>query len=188
MSDIIDEPNLDNEVSISHLYFFLAEKLVQNDVDILKEHRTHNRPVCPPQPKTLANAAAQQNGHQIRQTGFQDNLSKTVGEGDAADATDKDEDKSSVQWAHRYSKTPSNNEPKATTMKYYPSCWQAMLEMAKNDMRKHIALVNPFPQRDKDLKEATLILNNTLAEYQGIENNTLQPGYFIYLLSKFISY
>ena len=50
--------------------------------------------MCPPQPETLANATAQQNGHQIRQTGFQDNLSETVGEGDAADATDEDEDES----------------------------------------------------------------------------------------------
>lgn len=63
-------------------------------------------------------------------------------------------------------------------MKYYPPCWQAVLEIAKNNMRKHVALVNAFPRRDRDLKEATLILNNTITEYQRIEGNTLDQGSF----------
>ena len=54
-----------------------------------------------------------------------------------------------------------------------------MLEMAKNNMRKHVALVNAFPQRDRDLKDATLILNNTMTEYLWIEGNILEPGYFV---------
>ncbi|KAF8802115.1 hypothetical protein BYT27DRAFT_7261232 [Phlegmacium glaucopus] len=52
-----------------------------------------------------------------------------------------------------------------------------MLEMAKNNMRRHVALVNAFPRRDRDLKEATLILNNTVTEYQRIEGNDLEPEY-----------
>ncbi|KAF8800223.1 hypothetical protein BYT27DRAFT_7314444 [Phlegmacium glaucopus] len=62
-------------------------------------------------------------------------------------------------------------------MKYYPPGWQTMLEMAKNNMRRHVALINAFPQRDRDLKEATLILNNTVTEYQRIEGNGLEPEY-----------
>jgi hypothetical protein len=64
-------------------------------------------------------------------------------------------------------------------MKYYPSGWQSMLEMAKNNMRKHVALVNAFPRRDTDLKEATLILNNTITEYLQIEGNTLETGCYV---------
>jgi len=55
-----------------------------------------------------------------------------------------------------------------------------MLEIVKNNMRKHIALVNAFLQRDRDLKEATLILNNSITEYQQIEGNTLEPGLFLF--------
>ena len=87
-------------------------------------------------------------------------------------------DESSTQRARCYSKTPRDAQPKSTTMKYYPPCWQAMLKIAKNNMRKHIALVNAFPWRDRDLKEATLILKNTIMEYERINGNSLDPGFF----------
>lgn len=105
-----------------------------------------------------------------------DDLENSVEEDDEA------EDESS-QRAPRYSKTPRDADPKSTTMKYYPPSWQAVLELAKNNMRKHIALVNAFPRRDRDLKEATLILKNTITGYERIEgNNVLEPGYlFIFL-------
>ena len=53
-----------------------------------------------------------------------------------------------------------------------------MLKIAKNNMRKHIALVNAFLWRDRDLKEATLILKNMITEYERINGNTLAPGFF----------
>ena len=53
-----------------------------------------------------------------------------------------------------------------------------MLEIVKNNMRKHIALVNAFTQRDRDLKEATLILKNMITEYERINGNSLDPGFF----------
>jgi hypothetical protein len=89
---------------------------------------------------------------------------------------DEDDEASPTQRARRHSKIPFHAEPKATTMKYYPPGWQAVLEIAKNNMRKHVALVNAFPRRDRDLKEATLILNNTVTEYLRIEGNSLEPG------------
>ncbi|KAF8805695.1 hypothetical protein BYT27DRAFT_7339642 [Phlegmacium glaucopus] len=52
-----------------------------------------------------------------------------------------------------------------------------MLETAKNNMRRHVALVNAFPRRETDLKQATLILTNTIAEYQMVADNVLEPGY-----------
>lgn len=91
----------------------------------------------------------------------------------------EDDSEPSTQRALRHSKTPRDAERKATTLRYYPPGWQAMLEMAKNSMRKHVALVNAFPQRDRDLKDATLILNNTMTEYLRIEGNILEPGYFV---------
>lgn len=100
---------------------------------------------------------------------------------DASDGQleDDEDDKPSTQRARRYSKTPRDVELKATTMKYYPPGWQSMLEMAKNNMRKHVALVNAFPRRDRDLKDATLILNNTITEYLQIEGNTLETGCYV---------
>ncbi|KAF8800631.1 hypothetical protein BYT27DRAFT_7216909 [Phlegmacium glaucopus] len=108
-----------------------------------------NRPIHPPHPEALANAAARQSyGHQLKD--------------DDLEADENEDDDSSTHRACHYSKTPRDAEPKPTTMNYYPPGWQTMLEMVKNNMRRHVALVNAFPQRDRDLKEATLILNNTV--------------------------
>lgn len=107
----------------------------------------------------------------------------TALEGQIENEEEEDESSQATHRARRYSKTPRDAEPKATTMKYYPPGWQAMLEMAKNNMRKHVALVNAFPRRDKDLKEATLILNNTVTEYLRIEGNTLEPGHFFHFFT-----
>ncbi|KAF8813368.1 hypothetical protein BYT27DRAFT_7250899 [Phlegmacium glaucopus] len=87
-----------------------------------------------------------QNSAQYHQLKDDNNLNESIREDSVSDEADEDEDDESFgQWAHRYSNTPWDAEPKATTMKYYPPGWQAMLEMAKNNMRKHVALVNAFP-------------------------------------------
>ncbi|KAF8800630.1 hypothetical protein BYT27DRAFT_7262788 [Phlegmacium glaucopus] len=159
-------PSEDEAAAQAALRSFQDENLNdENDaIDVLEDHRMRNRPVHPPHPEALANAAAHQSyGHQL--------------EDDDLEADENEDDDSSTHRAHRYSKTPRDAEPKPTTMKYYPSGWQTMLEMAKNNMRRHVALVNAFPQRDRDLKEATLILNNTVTEYQRIEGNALEPEY-----------
>lgn len=122
---------------------------------MLEDHRARNRPMLPPN-LDIPDAAVTGHGR----------------------LEDEEEDEPSTHRARRYSKTPRDAEPKATTMKYYPPGWRAVLEMAKNNMRKHVALVNAFPQRDRDLKDATLILNNTVTEYLQIEGNTLEPGCF----------
>lgn len=103
---------------------------------------------------------------------------------DRVDNPDEVEDDGSfTQRARRYSKTPRDAEPKSTTMKYYPTCWKTMLEIAKNNMRRHVAIINAFPRRDRDLKEATFVLNNTITEYLRIDGNTLDPSYFIIFLN-----
>lgn len=136
-----------------------------NTTDVLEGHRARNRAMHPP--SILVDE------HQINVDGNHESDSEE----------NPDDDESSTQRARRYSKTPKNAEPKSTTMKYYPPCWQAMLEIAKNNMRKHVALVNAFPRRDRDLKEATLILNNTITEYQRKEGNILEPGCFVCLFN-----
>ena len=130
-------------------------------IDILEDHRTRNNAVHPPNLDIPANDAA-----------MEDQLE---------DDKDDEDEEPFIQRAHRYSKTPRDAEPKATTMRYYPPGWRSMLEMAKNNMRKHIALVNAFPRRDRDLKEATHILNNTITEYLQIEGNTLEEGCYVWL-------
>jgi hypothetical protein len=97
------------------------------------------------------------------------------------DEADKDE--SNTRRAPRYSKTPRDAEPKPTTMRYYPPGWRAILEKARNNMSRHVALINAFPRRDRDLKEATLILNNTITEYLSIKGNILEEGCFICLFN-----
>jgi hypothetical protein len=103
-------------------------KIVQNDaIDILEDHRKRNHAVQPP------NITA--NEHQFEDD---NNLDES-----ASTREDNTENEEAAQRAPRYSKTP--REAKATTLKYYPPSWQAMLELAKNNMRRHIALVNAFP-------------------------------------------
>jgi hypothetical protein len=129
---------------------------------VLEDHRTRNHAMRPP------NLDIPANEHQLE---------------DESVIEEDEEDESSTQRARRFSKTPRDAEPKSTTMKYYPPCWQAMLEIAKNNMRKHVALVNAFPRRDRDLKEATLILKNAITEYQRTEGNILDPGCFFCLFT-----
>ena len=129
---------------------------------MLEDHRTRNRATHPPNLNNLVNNAAF-NGQQ-----------------EIDEDEDENEEEEATERARRHSKRAFDAEPKATTMKYYPPGWQAVLEIAKNNMRKHVALVNAFPRRDRDLKEATLILNNTVIEYLRIEGNSLEPGLAIW--------
>jgi hypothetical protein len=52
----------------------------------------------------------------------------------------------------------------------------------KQDEAAH-SLINAFPQRETDLKVASLIISNTIEEYKE-ERNILEPGFFknFYLL------
>jgi hypothetical protein len=68
--------------------------------------------------------------------------------------------------ARRNSKIPNGTTPKPTTLKYYSKAWQSMLIAAKNNMRRHVALVHAFPERDNHLNEANNILIKTIAEYK----------------------
>lgn len=167
-------PNLDIPANTA-----AHEQNLENDgnanesiIDVLEDHRTRNHAMHPPNLDIPANTAT--HDHQLEDDGNESVIEEA------------EDDESSTQRARRFSKTPRDAEPKSTTMKYYPPCWQAMLEIAKNNMRKHVALVNAFPQRDRDLKEATLILRNTIAEYQRIEGNTLNPGCFFCLFNLFV--
>jgi hypothetical protein len=65
--------------------------------------------------------------------------------------------------------------PKPMTMKYYPPGWKVMLNIVKNKMRQHIALINAFWQRETDIKVASLIILNTIEGYKE-EENIFEPG------------
>ena len=167
--------------------------------DVVEAHRARNRPVHPPALANLAKAAARQ----LNQTAFgdqdedenenegnKDNDDEDSDENDAIDGRarphskrsrdadddeDSDEDVPINQRARRYSKRSSDAAPKPTTMKYYPPGWKAMLNMAKNKMRRHIALINAFPRREMDLKVASLIISNAIEEYKE-EGSILESG------------
>ena len=129
---------------------------------MLEDHRARNHAMRPPDLDNLANDAASKGQQEIEE--------------------EEEEEESPTLRARRHSKMSMEAEAKATTMRYYPTGWQAVLEIAKNNMRKHVALVNAFPRRDRDLHEATLILNNTVREYLHIEGNSLEPGLLILIL------
>ena len=162
-----------------HWYQFIASywNFVQNNAtDVLEGHRVRNRAMHPP------NIMADEHQPGVDENCEGSDMGENREGSDTGENRDEAEgDEPSTQRARRYSKTPRNAEPKSTTMKYYPPRWQAVLEIAKNNMRKHVALVNAFPRRDRDLKEATLILNNTITEYQRKEGNILELGYFVCL-------
>ena len=133
---------------------------------MVEDHRTRNHARHPPDLNILAAA----HEHQLDDS-------------NPDELDDAEEDESNTQRAPRFSKTPRDAEPKPTTMRYYPAGWRAMLEKARNNMSRHVALVNAFPQRNRDLKEATLILNNTITEYLSVEGNILEEGCFIIFLT-----
>ncbi|KAF8814311.1 hypothetical protein BYT27DRAFT_7206214 [Phlegmacium glaucopus] len=105
----IDEasPSEDEAAAQAALRSFQDENLYdENDaIDVLEDHHMRNRPVHPPHPEALANAAARQSyGHQL--------------EDDDLEADENEDDDSSTHRAHHYSKTPRDAEFKPTTMKY----------------------------------------------------------------------
>ena len=151
-------------ITIRYVHYFITHSLLkncQNDIlDVLEDHRMRNEAMRPPI---------------IPEEKYQSQVEDV----DSVDESVRDEvedDESSAR-ARRYSKTPRDADPKSTTMKYYPPCWQAVLEIAKNNMRKYVAVVNAFPRRDQDLKDAMLILKNAITEYEKIEGNTLEHGF-----------
>lgn len=90
-------------------------------------------------------------------------------QGDFEDNNDSDGDGDNTGTparAPRYSKTPKDAAPKPTTLKYYQGAWQTILITAKNKMRRHVALVNAFPERENHLEEATALITKTISEYR----------------------
>jgi hypothetical protein len=151
--------------SLSFLFlFFLNDETLGQDgvIDVLEDHRKRNHATRPPD---LANSA--NNANNASQEGQQD-----------SEEDEEEEEEAPKSRARRHSKISLDAEPRPTTMKYYPPGWQVVLEKAKNNMRKHVCLFNAFPRRDRDLKEATLVLNDTIKEHLNVEGNSLEPGMF----------
>ena len=110
-------------------------------------------------------------GTNIGDDGSQADLEGTVTE------DDNEENNTTRRRACRNSKrvgTSSN----PTTLKHYSQTWQPMLVVAKNYMRRHVALINAFPERDNNLNEAGNILIKTITEYR--EEFSLDDSKFFY--------
>jgi hypothetical protein len=90
------------------------------------------------------------------------------------DNEDSNKNDSINQRACHHSKRLRDAAPKPTKMKYYPPRWKVMLNIAKNKIRQHIALINAFLLRETDLKVTSLIILNTIKEYKE-EGNILDP-------------
>ena len=112
----------------------------------------------------LAHATTAQ--HRVHQAvSFNDNNNNRANSAVANSESEEEDSGPTRERAHRHSKVLDGAAPKPTTMKYYSNSWQAVLLMAKNNFRRHVALVHAFPEREKHLKEATQILRETIAKY-----------------------
>jgi hypothetical protein len=130
---------------------------------VLEEHYERNRPVRPPPTRNLDKAATFQ--HLVQRA-----ISSCDNDNNQADFEDdddiEDDNDNTGTRAPRHSKTSKDAPPKPTTMKFYPQAWQIILVTAKNKMRRHVALVNAFPERENHLEEATAIITKTISEYR----------------------
>lgn len=140
---------------------------------MLEDHRNRNRAVRPPKLANLAKAAQLQRRRAnpaSEPTEMDHNgLGDSENEQDSSDEADEaDDDLPRKQRATRNSKVQPGSQPKATTIAHYASApgWKLVLEASKQAWRRHIALVNAFPQRGPDLKFASLIVVNKIAEYE----------------------
>jgi hypothetical protein len=154
---------------------------------VVEDHRARNRPVHPPHPENLANAAAYQRlRHQLQQKETAEDALIQDGEDDEDDEGDTNEADFQKR-ANHHSKTPWGTAPKPTTLRYYSQSWQGVLAVAKSRMRRHIALVHAFPRREADLSVATKLISNALGEYITLEHHLpMEPGLFF--LCSFFSY
>ena len=94
---------------------------------------------------------------------------------DACDQDDSDFDAASEspQRAKRYLKW--NNIIKPTTIRYYPTYCQEVLNRSKKKMQHDVALFQAFPNRENDLNVATRCIRKTLAEFES-EGGLVEDG------------
>jgi hypothetical protein len=110
---------------------------------------------------------------------------------DPEDCDDESEVSASPRRAPRYSKW--DKVIKATTLQFYPPCWQEVQGRAKKRMQHDVALFQAFPTRERDLNIATLCMTKALAECQAegrmVENgkHTLVFGVWCSFFSRFLS-
>lgn len=65
---------------------------------------------------------------------------------DPEDCDDKSEDSASPRWAPQYSKW--DKFINATTLQFYPPCWQEVQGHAKKRMQRDVALFQAFPTHE----------------------------------------
>ena len=91
------------------------------------------------------------------------------------DDGDSDAASESPKRAKRYSKW--NHIIKPTTIRYYPTYWQEVLNRSKKKMQRDVALFQAFPNRENDLHNATRCVSKTLAEFES-EGGLVEDGVF----------
>ena len=168
-----------DEVATDDVMDPIQTQVPESASDVLEDHRARNRPVQPPRPEVLANAAAYQNlTRQLQEKAAKEDALIQDEDGNVTDASDGDD--SVVQGrANRHSKTPYNAAPKPTTLRYYSTSWWGVLECAKHRMRRHVALVHAFPRREADLGVSSKLIANSRAEYLEYDDHLpLEPGFF----------
>ena len=139
--------------------YIQADKDKDDSTNVVQEHRRRNRAVRPPKIEQLV--------------GYDDM--------DACDQDDDPDAASESQRAKRYSKW--DNVIKPTTLHYYPTYWQEVLNCSKKKMQHEVAPFQAFPNCEKDLNIATCCVRKILAEFES-EGGLVEDG----VLSSHISF
>lgn len=137
-----------------------------NAYDVLEQHQSKNKPRRPPHVGDLADLAQQQE----ERTAYLRVAQQSPGLGDSLSNNSGDEDSDrGCSATPPAARRPRNTvEPKGATsarnLSFYGPKYKDPITAAKNDMKRYIAIENPFPSRKHNFSKATEFLARRLQD------------------------
>ena len=128
----------------------LTNNKQNNPVDVLQAFRSKNCGLHLPNPQASNHVASVDNTPDANHDSSTDN-----------EDTNSDMRPMPKKCACHWTKDPN---PQSLT--YYPSGWKSVLIKAKRDWQYHVAITNPFPDREEHLDEVANILARAISEYE----------------------
>lgn len=152
---------------------------VDDDINVLQEHRKRNKGPRPPNPARLQKSATVHSQLQepasSANTAAKNKSNVNISDGDDDNEDDDDKSQPLKKRAKRHSKTTRSETGVPTQLQFYPSQWSDVLENAKQRYRLYLATVNAFPHRKKDRQQATFSLMEAIAAHEN-EGGMVEPG------------
>lgn len=97
-----------------------------------------------------------------------------VHDSDASDANSED-DNSETKPTLKRRASRQTKEPNPQSLGYYPPAWKYVLIQAKRKWQYHVAVRNPFPDREEHLGEAETVLARAISDYEA-DGGILEDG------------